>query len=76
MTMVEAMKMADSAEPAKYLAELPRLQRAGVTGPISFDEKGDIRGGAITLYRVRDGKWEVLETVMGDAGTAAAEPKK
>jgi branched-chain amino acid transport system substrate-binding protein len=69
MTMVEAMKMADSAEPAKYLAELPRLQRAGVTGPISFDEKGDIRGGAITLYRVRDGKWEVLETVMGDAGT-------
>ncbi len=68
MTMVEAMKMADSAEPAKYLAELPRLQRAGVTGPISFDERGDIRGGAITLYRVRDGKWEVLETVMGDAG--------
>jgi branched-chain amino acid transport system substrate-binding protein len=72
MTMVEAMKMADSAEPAKYLAELPRLQRAGVTGPISFDERGDIRGGAITLYRVRDGKWEVLETVMGDA---AAEKK-
>jgi branched-chain amino acid transport system substrate-binding protein len=68
MTMVEAMKMADSAEPAKYLAELPRLQRAGVTGPISFDERGDIRGGAITLYRVRNGKWEVLETVMGDAG--------
>jgi branched-chain amino acid transport system substrate-binding protein len=68
MTMVEAMKMADSAEPAKYLAELPRLQRAGVTGPISFDERGDIRGGAITLYQVRNGKWEVLETVMGDAG--------
>ena len=73
MTMVEAMKMADSAEPAKYLAELPRLQRAGVTGPISFDERGDIRGGAITLYRVRNGKWEVLETVMGNAET---EPKK
>lgn len=73
MTMVEAMKMADSAEPAKYLAELPRLQRAGVTGPISFDERGDIRGGAITLYRVRDGKWEVLETVMGDAGQAPAQ---
>jgi len=69
MTMVEAMKMADSAEPAKYLAELPRLQRAGVTGPISFDERGDIRGGAITLYQVKNNKWEVLETVMGDAGT-------
>jgi branched-chain amino acid transport system substrate-binding protein len=73
MTMVDAMKLADSAEPAKYLVELPRVQRAGVTGPISFDERGDIRGGAITLYRVRNGKWEVLETVMGDA---EAEPKK
>lgn len=73
MTMVEAMKKADSAEPAKYLAELPRIQRAGVTGPISFDERGDIRGGAITLYQVKNGKWEVLETVMGDASEA---PKK
>ncbi|HEY5682413.1 MAG TPA: branched-chain amino acid ABC transporter substrate-binding protein [Sulfuricaulis sp.] len=65
--MVEAMKNADSAEPARYLAELPQVQRAGVTGNISFDEKGDIRGGAITLYQVKGGKWEVLETVMGGA---------
>lgn len=74
MTMVEAMKLADSAEPAKYLAELPRVQRAGVTGNISFDERGDIRGGAITLYQARNGKWEVLETVMG--GGAQAMEKK
>lgn len=67
MTMVEAMKKADSAEPAKYLAELPRIQRAGVTGPISFDDRGDIQGGAITLYQAKNGKWEVLETVMGVA---------
>jgi branched-chain amino acid transport system substrate-binding protein len=70
MTMVEAMKLADSAEPAKYLVELPRVQRAGVTGPISFDERGDIRGGAITLYQVKNNKWEVLETVMDDADEA------
>ena len=66
MTMVDAMKKADSAVPAKYLTELPRVQRTGVTGNISFDEKGDVRGGAITLYQVKAGKWEVLETVMGD----------
>ncbi len=66
-TMVEAMKMAGSAEPAKYLAHLPHVRLNGVTGVISFDDKGDIRGGAITMYQVRNGKWEVLETVMGDA---------
>ncbi len=75
MTMVEAMKQADSAEPARYLAELPRIQRAGVTGPISFDERGDIRGGAITLYQVKGGKWEVLETVMGDSVPATEKNK-
>lgn len=76
MTMVAAMQQADSADPAKYLAVLPRIQRAGVTGNISFDERGDIRGGAITLYRVKDGKWEVQETVLGGAGTVPAESKK
>ncbi|MBI3545585.1 MAG: branched-chain amino acid ABC transporter substrate-binding protein [Gammaproteobacteria bacterium] len=69
--MVEAMKKADSTEPAKYLAELPHVTRDGVTGPISFDERGDIRGGAITIYQVKNGAWEVMETVMGDA----AQPK-
>ncbi len=75
MTMVAAMKKADSADPAKYLAELARMQHAGVTGNISFDEHGDIRGGAITLYRVKDGKWGVLETVQGDTGQAPTEKK-
>lgn len=65
--MVDAMKLAGSADPKQYLAQLSRVQFTGVTGPISFDDKGDIRGGAITLYRVKNGKWEVLETVMGDA---------
>jgi branched-chain amino acid transport system substrate-binding protein len=73
--MVDAMKQADSAEPARYLVELPRIQRAGVTGNISFDEKGDIRGGAITLYQVKGGKWEVQETVMGSGTTAMGKNK-
>lgn len=73
--MVEAMKKADSAEPARYLAELPKVQRSGVTGNISFDESGDVRGGAITLYQVKGGKWEVLETVMG-GGAPATEKNK
>jgi branched-chain amino acid transport system substrate-binding protein len=63
--MIDAMKMADSADPKKYLVQLPRVQFTGVTGQISFDDKGDIRGGAITLYQVKNGKWEVLETVTG-----------
>ena len=62
--MITAMERAGSAEPAKYLAELPKIRFAGVTGEIGFDAKGDVLGGAITLYRVKAGKWEVVETVV------------
>ena len=63
--MVDAMKRADSSDPAQYLAELPKTDYQGVTGRIRFDGKGDITGGAVTLYQVKDGKWVTLETVLG-----------
>lgn len=67
MTLVEAMQKADSTQPAKYLPELVRVRRQGVTGPIEFDDKGDLKSGPITLYVVKGGKWETLETVGGGA---------
>ncbi len=62
--LIEAMKRADSSDPAVYLAELPKTDYQGVTGHIRFDAKGDIAGGAVTLYQVKDGKWQTLETVQ------------
>ncbi len=61
--LVEAMKRADASTPAKVLAELPKTDLQGVSGPIKFDAKGDTTGGAVTLYEVKDGAWRVLETV-------------
>ena len=61
--LIDAMKRADSSDPAKYLAELPKTDYQGATGRIRFDAKGDITGGAVTLYQVKDGKWQTLETV-------------
>ncbi|HWQ38059.1 MAG TPA: branched-chain amino acid ABC transporter substrate-binding protein [Burkholderiales bacterium] len=61
--MIEAMKAADSVDPAKYLPALASIQYQGVTGLVQFDEKGDIKGGSISLYQVKNNKWEYLETV-------------
>ncbi|MBI5330326.1 MAG: branched-chain amino acid ABC transporter substrate-binding protein [Betaproteobacteria bacterium] len=61
--LAEAMKRANSAEPAKVLAELPKTSHQGVTGPVTFDAKGDTMAGAVTLYEARGGAWVVLETV-------------
>jgi branched-chain amino acid transport system substrate-binding protein len=63
--MLEAMKKAGSTDPAKYLPELANIQYQGVTGNIAFDEKGDIKGGGISLYQAKGGKWEYIETIGG-----------
>lgn len=63
--MIAAMQKAGSAEPAKYLPELAKIEYDGVTAKITFDEKGDLKGGAITLYQVQQGKWQPLRTLGG-----------
>jgi branched-chain amino acid transport system substrate-binding protein len=60
MTMAEAMTRAGSTQPAKYLPVLHKIQYKGVTGPIAFDARGDIRDGTITLYSFKGGKRSVL----------------
>jgi branched-chain amino acid transport system substrate-binding protein len=67
--MIDAMKRADSADPAKYLPELAKTDGyPGVTAKIQFDDKGDIKDGDITLYQAKDGKWVPLDTMGGTAG--------
>ncbi len=68
--MIAAMQQADSVDPAKYLPALAKISYDGVTAAISFDQKGDLKGGAITLYQVQQGKWQPLQTM----GAAAATP--
>ncbi len=61
--MISAMQKAGSTDPVKYRPELAKINYQGVTSDFSFDEKGDIKGGAVTMYQVKNGKWEVLETI-------------
>ena len=68
--MIAAMQQAGSVEPAKYLPALAKISYNGVTATISFDEKGDIKGGEITLYQVQQGKWQALQTMGGATAIA------
>ena len=62
--MADAMKRADSVDPAKYLPELAKTSGyQGVTGNISFDEKGDIKNGALTLMTYRGGQRSTLAVI-------------
>jgi branched-chain amino acid transport system substrate-binding protein len=62
--MVDAMVRAKSSDPAKYLPELAKTNGyKGVTGTITFDAKGDIKNGALTLYTYKAGKRDQIAVV-------------
>ncbi|MFZ5508988.1 MAG: branched-chain amino acid ABC transporter substrate-binding protein [Pseudomonadota bacterium] len=62
--LIEAMKAADSTEPAKYLPALKKISYQGLTGPIAFDDKGDLKKGVVTVFAYKGGKWEPVEVVQ------------
>ncbi len=62
--MVDAMVKAKSSDPEKYQPVLAKTTGyKGVTGTISFDDKGDVKNGALTLYTYKGGKRDVLSVV-------------
>lgn len=64
--MISAMARANSAEPAKYMPALAATDYNGVTAQIRFDDKGDLKGGAITLYQTKNKAWNFVETMGGN----------
>jgi branched-chain amino acid transport system substrate-binding protein len=61
--MAQAMVTAGSSDPANYLPALKSINYKGVTGNIAFDEKGDIKNGALTLFTYKGGKREQIAVV-------------
>jgi branched-chain amino acid transport system substrate-binding protein len=73
-TLIDAMKAANSTEPAKILEALAKIERQGVTGSIAFDAKGDIKAGGVTMYTVKGEAWVPIETIGGVAPAPAPTP--
>ena len=62
--MVASMVKAGSADPAKYLPVLAKTEGyKGVTGTIAFDDKGDVKNGALTLYTYKGDKRDQIAVV-------------
>jgi branched-chain amino acid transport system substrate-binding protein len=61
--IADAIKRAGKADRASITAAMPATNYPGLTGQIAFDEKGDIKGGAISMFQVVDGKMQYVSTV-------------
>jgi len=54
--VIEAMKRADSVDPAKFGPEIYNVSLQGATGKIEFDAKGDRRNAEMTIFRMKGGQ--------------------
>jgi branched-chain amino acid transport system substrate-binding protein len=63
--LIDAMKKANSADPAKYLPELAKIDFKGATGKIAFDDKGDRKDAEITIFTMKDGKLAPIAIIKG-----------
>jgi branched-chain amino acid transport system substrate-binding protein len=76
MVMADAMKRANSVESAKFLPEIGKTNYDGVTAKITFDEFGDLKGGAISVYQYKAGTLEYVTTVGAPMDMVKAEVKE
>jgi branched-chain amino acid transport system substrate-binding protein len=75
MAMVEAMKKADSVDPAVFGPKVFEVSFQGATGKVEFDAKGDRKDAEMTIFRMgKDGKIAPVAIVKGGVSTPFAMP--
>jgi len=78
MAMVEAMKKANSVDPAKFGPEVFNVSFKGATGQVEFDAKGDRKNAEMTIFKLQGGKVVPVAIVKNGQSTpfsaAAAAP--
>jgi branched-chain amino acid transport system substrate-binding protein len=63
--LIASMQKAESADPAKYLPELAKINYEGASGRIQFDAKGDRKDAEMTIFTMKAGKVEPVAIIKG-----------
>ena len=72
MAMIEAMKKANSTDPAKFGPEVFNVSFTGATGKVEFDAKGDRKDAEITIFKRAGGTLTPMSFVKNGVSTAFA----
>ncbi len=72
--VIEAMRRADSVDPARFTPEIHKLTLAGATGRIEFDAKGDRKDAEMTIFRMKGGQIVPVAIVKGGVSAPFIPP--
>ncbi|MEC5207141.1 branched-chain amino acid transport system substrate-binding protein [Vogesella perlucida] len=64
MIVADAMKRANSTEPAKFLPLIAKTTYKGVTADFSFDAAGNLKNAPVTISQVEGNDWKVKSVVQ------------
>jgi branched-chain amino acid transport system substrate-binding protein len=67
--VIEAMKKANSTDPAKFTPEMFNITFTGATGNVAFDAKGDRKDAEMTIFKLENGKVKPVAIVKGGVST-------
>ncbi|KAA0944765.1 branched-chain amino acid ABC transporter substrate-binding protein [Pseudomonas sp. ANT_H14] len=63
--LIAALEKAGSTDPQKYLPVLRTIDYQGVTGPIAFDNEGNLKNPTFTVYQIKANKWQPVSVAGG-----------
>jgi branched-chain amino acid transport system substrate-binding protein len=69
LAMIEAMKKANSTDPAKFAPEVFNVSFTGATGKVEFDAKGDRKDAEMTIFKLQGGKVVPVAIVKNGVST-------
>ncbi|WP_147693668.1 branched-chain amino acid ABC transporter substrate-binding protein [Vogesella mureinivorans] len=64
MIVADAMKRANSTEPAKFLPLIAKTAYKGATADFSFDAAGNLKNAPVTISQVEGNDWKVRSVVQ------------
>jgi len=73
LAMIEAMKKANSVDPAKFAPEIFNVTFTGATGNVAFDAKGDRKDAEMTIFTMKGGKLDPIAVVKSGKTIAYAD---
>ena len=59
------LRQAGSIDPDAVARAMHRLRFEGVSGPVAFNEEGDLLNPTFTLYEVQDQRWVPVTRLYG-----------
>src|SRR6185503_20994485 len=69
LAVIEAMKKANSTDPAKFGPEMFNVSFTGATGKVEFDAKGDRKDAEMTIFKLQNGKVKPIAIVKNGQAT-------